>query len=198
LRDYFAARAREPGEAGPRFAHRVEMLTHAIENYRRGYTRVLDETNTCFWAEYHQLAQEMAPELNMPKRDPTPAANYNVDLTKDLPWGRELPRCAMEYTARKGLVSFRVEGLTEYYDAVVPAIEPLLDDDMSIRKAGKSLAVSIRAPKLDVRDSIADQRESAATTLAAAQRLQRWQRKNTTALQSVIRAAINLKKCGHA
>lgn len=59
-------------------------------------------------------------------------------------------------------------------DQVYDDIRPLVEQDMVVRTAGKSLAVSISVPPLDTEDSFDEQASDAEQGMQAALRLKRW------------------------
>jgi len=190
LRSYFDARTTESGEAGTRFAHKAGMLEQAVRRYRRGWTAKEDPVVTRFWADYHRLAAIMAPALQMQRPGKKPASSLWAIFPKALVQKRGLPRCELAHKWSYNKVDLQLAGLAAQYDDLAPVIEPLLDGDMVLRKASKSLAVSIEVPPLDAQQPFASQYEAAAKGLAAALRLQQWYRENSTEMQSRIAAAV--------
>jgi len=152
------------------------------------YFPVPDDANTRFWAEYYQLAQEIAPALQMEKPRPRPAGSYCVTCTMELVRKHGLPRCEVVHWLPLGKVKLWVAGLGECIDAVAPVVEPLLGADMYLQRAGKSLAVTVDVPELNVQQPFASQRGAAEKGLVAALRLQKWQHENAAALQQIATA----------
>jgi hypothetical protein len=183
LLKYCDTRAGDFGETGARFAHKRDMLEQAIEKYRRGYRAKPDKVLTDFWASYYLLAQEVAAGLKMQKPGPKPANSTWAIFPMALEQKRGLPHCEMAHKWPNAMVDIHLFGLAKHADVVEPAVEPLLGSGMKLRKASKSLAVSIEVPRLDPRLPFDGQREAAEQGLLAALRLQKWYQDNWAELR---------------
>jgi hypothetical protein len=183
---YLKEQATGDGELALRYGHRLEMLKQAVERWRRGYTAVPDSTLTKLWADYYELAQTTAACLKMPRPGPKPANSTWPSFAKALEQKPGLPRVELVHKWPDARVDIHLYGMAKHYDVVAVSVAPLLGTEMRLRKAGKSLAVSIEVPRINVGQPLASQHEAAAEGLAAALRLQQWFRQNSAELQARI------------
>ncbi|MBM3331329.1 hypothetical protein FJY68_05675 [candidate division WOR-3 bacterium] len=150
------------------------MLRQAVERWRRGYTAVPHPALTKFWAEYYALARAEAPLLKMERPGKKPLNSTWVSFNRSVPRLHDLPRRELWHKWPYGRVDLQFSGLAAKSDAIVPTIGPFLGPDMTLRQAGKSLAVSLAVPELDGTAEFQPQREAALQGLSAALRLRAW------------------------
>ena len=177
-------------ESGRRCRHKIEMLEQAIYKHRRGYTPEADPKVTAFWKGYWEDARRVAAGLRMERPGDKPAQSGFVHLTKSIEAKRPLPGCKTLHKLAHGRVDLQITGWADRLEAVGGAIDPLLAPGMILRKAGKSLAVSIEVPVLDTTRPFDQQRDEARAGLDAATRLQAWFNQNHRALRGVAASQI--------
>jgi len=157
-----------------RCKHRCEMLKQAIDKRRRGYSPDIDEDVTAFWRQYHQLAKNVAPELRMRSPGDKPAGSTFVHFPGALEQISALPHCTIKHKLTHGFVDLELAGWSTYLEFLTPILRPSCGETMKLRKAGKSLAISIRLPEINVTRPFAQQRETVKQGLLAAKRLRAW------------------------
>lgn len=158
-------------EDGSRRAeYRAEALTHAIEQGRRGYTAEPDEAVTDLHQYYWTIARENFPKLGMDEPSGVPSKNSWVRFKPAiLPNGVELI-----HKMGKGNVDLQFSGAAKREDILREHYEPLLERDMQIAGAEKSLSVRITVPQLSPDDDLKRREENVRSGLTAANRLLAW------------------------
>jgi hypothetical protein len=184
--EYLKKRSLVSGELGLRQRHRMELMEQAIWRWRRGYTAVPDAAMTKFWAEYYSLARAEAPLLKMERPGKKPLNSTWVSFNRAIHRLNGLPRCELLHKWSLGKVDLQFSRLAARYDAIAPVIEPMLEPGMTLRQAGKSLAVSMDVPVLDGTAEFGPQRPVAEQGLAAASRLRAWYNKNASGLAQAL------------
>lgn len=177
-------------EQAQRYGHRSEMLKQAVERWRRGYVAETDAALTKFWAEYYSLARAEAPFLKMERPGDKPLNSTWVSFNRSIRRLPGLPLCELWHKWPYGLVDLQFSGLAVRYDAFGPIVDPLLGPGMTLRQAGKSLAVSIDVPELDGAAEFQPQREAATQGLAAASRLRAWYAEHAASLAKALRSIL--------
>jgi len=161
-------------ELGLRCKHKIDILEHAIDKRRRGYAPDVCVEVTDFWLGYWEHANQSAGELRLDRPGPKPRTSSFVHFNRAIKSKRPLPECKIKHKLAHGLVDLEIAGWADRLEKLSPAITPLLGPGMRLRQAGKSLAISIEVPMLDIVGTFDEQRESAQTGLEAALRLKAW------------------------
>lgn len=95
------------------------------------------------------------------------------------------------------MVDLQLRGLAQHASQVRPRLSPLLEADMSIRVAGKSLAVSIKVPAFHPQSGFEPNRAAAEAGMHAAARLQAWYRVKSRCARRDRGGAASLMDAGH-
>jgi hypothetical protein len=151
----------------PRAKYRAEIVTAALDQARRGYTKVRDEAVTAFWRKYWVDVDDLFPELEM--QDPgdrSAQATWVVFRPKTL-----APPRTLNHKLTMGVVDLN----TEYPAARVPELGTawtrFLAPDMSVVATGKSLSVRVTITQLDIQADYGQQVSVARQGMRAAYRL---------------------------
>ncbi|WP_157972773.1 PD-(D/E)XK nuclease family protein [Haloprofundus halophilus] len=146
------------------------LITEAIEQNRRGYTREPDEEVTSLHRYYWELARDNYPELGMDRPDGVPSGNLWVRF--DPP---SLPTdVKLIHKMGRGDVDLQFSGAADLPDAFVDRYEPLLEDEMEIVHTGQSMSIRIIVPPLSEAVTPQEQREQIETGQQMAYRLLSW------------------------
>ena len=172
-------------ESSRRCWHKMEMLEQAIHKHRRGYTAEPDPKVTEFWQGYWDDARQAAAGLRMDRPADKPSRSGFVHFTRSIQSKRPLPGCKIVHKLGHGRVDLQITGWADRLEAVANAIKSRLAAGVTLRKAGKSLAISIEAPVLDTTRPFEEQRDKAWEGMDAASRLQAWFNQNHEYLRGV-------------
>lgn len=130
---------------GERFRYKARILLEGIEQNRRGYQPEHNEEMTNFVSDYFSFASEEFDHLGIQEAKPRPAGStwvmfYPESLAKEIDLVHQL-------TA--GLVKVFFNGLAESFDTLKEKYRSKLPGNASIDVAGKSVAISMKVPKVD-------------------------------------------------
>ena len=166
LRDWFSSDA----GLGERGRYKAKVIGSAVTVARRGRQVVLDVQVTAFWDDYGRYVAAKAPELSMPPRQGRPKqSTYLSFIMNDLH-----PRSSMMHKLPNGQVRIYIAGMADAVARLRERLVPHLEPDMRIDAAGKSAAVWLRVPIIEVSLPMAEQMEAVAEGVAAARRLRKW------------------------
>jgi hypothetical protein len=155
---------------------KADMLTHAIEQKRRGYTPEVDDQVTSLHEYYWEKSQQGYAELGMKQPEGVPAGNLWVRFA---PGG--LPNdISLIHKMGRGDVDMQFSGAAEDDDSVADQCERLLKKDMRLVTTGKSLSVRIDVPPISEDVDPIKQAEQIEIGLEASQRLLTWYSHNMT------------------
>lgn len=174
-------------ELARRYRHKIEILEAAISKRHRGYSPDISQEVSAFWLAYWQKASEVASDLQMERPSGKPVGSSFVHFNQAIKSRRPLPDCKIKHKLRHGLVDLEIAGWADRLDEVSPAIQPLLEPSMQLRQAGKSLAVSISVPPVEIVAIFEEKRNAAEEGMAAALYLKDWFAKQHDALREIAR-----------
>jgi hypothetical protein len=167
LRDWFDAAM----QLGARRNFKIALLNAGIEKGTLGYQPVTDAPVTLFWQAYWRLLLVLAPELEMPAPEAKPSRSGFISMR---PPALKSLGADIVHKVNKGRVDLQLRKLGEHANAVRKALDPLLEEDMSVERATGSVAIRINVPKMSTLDSFASQESEARLGIAAAKRLMEW------------------------
>lgn len=178
IRAWFARQARAASGksariftvASARAAHKIYLLSAAIEKGRHGWQKVEDAPITRFWRRYWELASEKAPELQMPEPSPKPSkSSFIYFRPADLPRGLTLVHKAVH-----GNVDLQFSGMGHRLPEMSRKYRRHLKAGMEMVRAAKSAAIRIKVPRIRLTD-VPDAHEGEMTEgIRAAQFLLEW------------------------
>lgn len=181
------ARSVDPQELTARRRHRVLMLRHAIEKYRRGGIRIVDDTRTDFFADYEAELAKRQPLLRAkPHRGRTAESRgFFFDVYPRL--RSPVRQLNMMHALDKGIVFLQFRGWGEARDYFVPLLRKSVTHHRMIVDAPSRynyIEVSIRSlPRLDLRKPLRDQLDAARTAMDAAALILKWYQSNVENLE---------------
>lgn len=174
LRAFLSGRATHAdAETAARMTHRVEMLTQAVERSRRGWTPQPHEGTTRAWRVYYEHVQQ-APTLRMPEPGPKPFNSCFIRFDGSLPTDSRLPRCVIMHKLGGGFVELQFTGWGRHEQWLAERLNGQLDGTMRLRRAAKSLSITIDAPPYDLNRPVDGQLDVITAGIAAAARLREW------------------------
>jgi hypothetical protein len=167
IRSWFTDRLNS-GKA--RYKYKADVLTVAIEQSRRGkYSQTqYDEQSTKFWHDYWHLASDEFPELGMKdpgQRGPTSTWVYfpNTHTGK----GRSLI-----HRFENQIVELILDIPADQVGALKVRYDTMLGKGAVIEPVGKSAAIRIEVPLINIREKFEGQKDAVRNGLRAAYRLQ--------------------------
>jgi len=155
------------GESDRRYQYRARLVREAIEQSRRGYTRVPHEDVTQFWRRYWELVRCEFPELSM-------------NAPKDVPFNSDWPRLRARgargnwqvvHKLRQGYVDLEIPAKGERVEEIRERNVSVLDPDMIVEQTGKSASIRVAVPSIDRLGAFDAQIQAVRAGLRAAQRL---------------------------
>ena len=163
-------------ELSKRHEHKKQMFIQAVDKQRRGYAPEIDEAVTAFWIAYYEYAKVHAPSLKLDRPSPKPSRSDFIFFKNALQRIYPLPRFTIKHKLTHALVDLEIQGWGQHYQEISISLGNSLDSDMRIRKAAKSLAISIDVKAIDTSIPFEDQTDLVAIGLNSAIRLQEWYR----------------------
>ena len=163
-------------ELSNRYEHKLEIFNQAIEKQRRGYSPEIDPNVTAFWSAYYEYSKEKAPSLKMSQPGPKPSQSDFISFNNAIERIHPLPQCKIKHKLPHGLVDLEIDGWGKHVNELSPQLISHLDIDMRIRKASKSLSISIDVHPIAASAPFEDQIDLVAVGLNAAIRFQEWYR----------------------
>jgi hypothetical protein len=128
-----------------RFEYKARILLEGIEQNRRGYQPEYNEEMTKFVSDYFAFASEEYAHLGMQEAKPRPAGSTWVMF-----YPKSLPKeISLVHQLTAGFVKVFFNGQAESFDRLREKYSSKLPDDASIDIAGKSVAISMKVPKVD-------------------------------------------------
>lgn len=155
---------------GERKAYKIELLTRAIEKSTLGYQPNTDQSVSYFWRQYHSMAWEHAPELQMPVPPPKPSgAGFIYFPSPLLPSGVTL--C---HKLPHGNVDLQFAGMGTLVHSLHDIFSKHVNTDMGFQKANKSGVIRLNVPPLNTAIVFSEQRTAVLEGILAAKRLHAW------------------------
>lgn len=154
-----------------RFSYKAQILLEAIEQNRRGYQPEYNQEITEFVSNYYQFVAKNYPELNMQRVKPRPAGStwvmfYPVSLPE---------KTDLMHQLTKGLVKLFFNGQAKNFEELKEKHSSSLPDGARISIAGKSVAISIKVPKVEpVSMTFEEQQEKIKESLESLVKLERY------------------------
>ena len=148
----------------PRHRWRLRLLKEAIEQGRRGYTMVVDSIATRFHADYWAYLREQHPAIQMTKPG-NKGSNSTWIVMKGVafPKGVALHHKLDQQVIELGFENSTVERLLQVKSKWPPHIVPV--------QKGRTAALRVNVPRIDIRVSLGEQVDSLAVALATAEEL---------------------------
>ncbi len=155
---------------GSRRQAKIVLLDRAIDRGSSGWVMIPDAAVTGFWHKYWELARNLAPELRMKRPDAKPATSTFIYFhPAGLPKGIHLV-----HKFSFGIVDLQFAGMAAELKSLREKYGPLLEPAMRFDVAGKSAAVRLTVPPIDVRAPFTESEDAVKEGLEAAQRLSAW------------------------
>ncbi|MGC4033094.1 MAG: hypothetical protein QM754_15430 [Tepidisphaeraceae bacterium] len=184
LSGWFAkAGSKSDAELAVRFEHRRQMVEAAINRWRRGWTRQADSTVSGLWERYNKLATADFSDLCMKYTGGEPPDSYTVSFAC-LPKVEGLPKCRIDHVMERGTVDILVSGSADQRDRLSMRLLSVLPSNCTLRKAGKSLGISLRVPPINRFGDAATQDRSVRSALEAVRTLKEWFERNWSLLKA--------------
>jgi hypothetical protein len=150
-----------------RYGFKNKMIKEAIEQNRRGYTKIHDEKTTDFHRKYHQYAKENYPELEMKEPLSSPIGQSWIYFHPR----RLKKKMEIVHKGAWGFVDLQIAGHGEKIDYIEKILNPFMKEDMEIVKTGKSASLRIIVPKVDSTLKFDNQMKNIEKSLAIAKKL---------------------------
>jgi hypothetical protein len=139
-------------------------MLEAIEQGRRGYTMLVNETNTAFHLQYWEYLREKHPRIQMQR--PTSKGSKSTWIIMkglDFPRGVRLHHKLDQQVVELGFNRRRVEEILDAHSH--------LPDDIVVVQKGGTASLVVKVPGIDMKISISQQAAAVEEALKAAYRL---------------------------
>lgn len=161
---------------------KVYLLEKALEKATHGYQLVEDETAIKFWCDYWELANDIAPLLNMPKPDKKPAGSsfiyfYPSELHSEL---------SLIHKFAYGNIDLQISHSANQIGKIRQQLTDLIPNDFHIQKAGKSVVIRTKTPVLDLNRSLQSQKVMAEKSIKKVKDLYDWYQENKELFDHII------------
>ena len=155
----------EVADLGARAAVKTALLRAAIEKATTGWSRTADASVNAFWDGYWRMCCALAPSLNMRKPDGVPSRSTFVGFS-----AARVPRPArVWHKMTHGRVDLEIPGIAPQLGALRTMLAGV--EGVEVVTAGKSAAVRIHVPKLDLARPVDAQEPEVRAAFEAAERL---------------------------
>lgn len=156
----------------PRRDFKLAMLQGAIERGRQGWVLVPCEPVSRFWRQYWELAQELAPILEMPyPKGEIPANSHFIVFQPSV-----LPSdVKLKHKVGYGHLDIELRGKADRLAELRRSLGATLPEGVTLERASKSAVIRARVPPIDMVREPFDQRTDAVReALEVAVRLLTW------------------------
>lgn len=158
---------KQNGQDARRSSYKVKLLQMAISQEGRGRNPVIDARVTRFYRAYWECASSEFPELAMKEPiEKTANSNWVGFHPSGIPKNRQI-----YHKMDIGRVDLEIAGAAASAERWQAELKHYLASDTTIVKAGKSAAVRIPVPRLDLLAPFEEQIDKARTGMRAAYRL---------------------------
>ncbi len=143
---------------------RQELLKHAIDQNRRGYSPKQDDKVTLFWRNYWEGVTARFPDLRMKEPGSKPADASWIEFHPfDFPKGFWI-----YHKLKEGTIDLQTPVKADRLQDLALACEPWLKEGMQVVKTGKSCSIRMAVPRLDHAGDFAEQKQVAFVGMEAA------------------------------
>ena len=148
------------------------LIKEAIEEKKKGYSVIEDRNVTLFWKKYYDLVEERFSNLTINRHEGARGSNacWPIFFT-------QMKNIQIFHKADRGFVDLTFPSVSQYYFEVYDIVKNELRANMTLQKAGKSLAIRIIVPKIDFKKDFEEQKEELLKCLEAVQELQEFMKK---------------------
>lgn len=154
--------------------YKQEILRLAIDQERRGYQIVRDDTVTNFWKAYYSYIQANLLELNMPEPKAKPTLSSFAYFHPD--W---LPKnTKLIHKMEKGCLDFELSGKADDHDQIIETYSKLLDPTIDIVVTGKSISFRKELTPLTFKEPLDEQLDVMKSFVAGYDELKKWVKNN--------------------
>ncbi len=149
---------------------KIMQITQAIDKQKRGYQVVVDTAVTSFWKQYWDLQREQYPDLFFLYKGEYKGSNAT--------WPRfntVIEGLFIYHKTEFGVVDLTFEGCSNSLTAIERILSETINDYLqigyTINPTGKSAAVRLSVPKLDMHESFNKQKFDVNTCLACVKKM---------------------------
>jgi hypothetical protein len=169
-------------EGVPRRLYKRTLLNAAASKSRNGYSPLVDGAASHFWRRYWEICRDMEPLLDMKEPQGNPSGStFNKFRSQQLPSG-----LSIWHKFDRGFVELNFSGWGPRTHELRSHLAPMLDQDMTVERTGKSAAVRLVVPVLEISNCPEIQRIAVEKGITTAGRLLRWMRANESNLREIL------------
>lgn len=143
------------------------LIKKAIEEKKKGYSVIEDKNVTAFWNKYYDFVEKDYHKLSINRRDGARGSRalWPIFLTP-------IKNVQIIHKADKGYVDLTFPGIADYYFEVEEIIKEVLNENITLHKTGKSLAIRKIVPKVNFSGDFEEQKGDLAKCLDSVLELQ--------------------------
>ncbi len=150
-----------------RYDFKNRMIKEAIEQNRRGYTKIPDEKTTDFHKKYYVHVKNNCPELEMREPRSSPAGQSWIYFSPRI----LKKKMYIVHKGDRGVVDLQIDGYGDKLDSLQLKLKPFIKKNMGLAPTNKSASLRIDVPLIDVTSSFDEQIEKINKALKAGKRL---------------------------
>ena len=143
------------------------LLEKALEEKKKGYIIIENESVTKFWADYYKYIDDNYSMLNVNKVD-GPRGASAVWPTFNTPF----KQYKIRHKSDRGNMDLEFPKLADKYFDFMNQVKDILDSDMSVQVTGKSLSIRLKVPIIDFKQNFNDYCNEMKISMDAVVRLQ--------------------------
>jgi hypothetical protein len=163
-------------DLGLRANYKADILEIAIEKLRRGYAPIINEAVTDFRWAYYDYAEKYFPNLKMKR--PKPGMPKRTGFIRFKPIDIRLEKRDFIIHKNRGAVDIQLSRKADSLDHLINKYQSALTEEMEIVRAGKSISIRIRVPKIDIEGNFKDQLENIEIAIKKVEALYEWGKRN--------------------
>lgn len=144
--------------------YRKKVFEQAIDKSKRGYQKIEDPNVMEFWKKYYELANDLAPELEM--KEPGKKGSKSGFIYFKPSALDDSKSSLVHKTFHGAKVDLQISGLGKKIEEISNVLKGKLEKDMFVSRAKKSASISISVPKVDPGEDFDEQKVSKAINSA--------------------------------
>lgn len=125
--------------------YKSKIITEAIEQNRRGYTKITDPKTSEFHMKFYKYVSKNYPKLEMIE----PLSRASKETWIYFSSKKLKPKMDLVYKGRHGFVDLEFKNYGNKRDKLKPKLNPFRKKNMTIEKTNKSASLRIKVPTID-------------------------------------------------
>jgi hypothetical protein len=170
-----------------RAEHKIAMLHHAIEKYRRGGNRIIDDDRTGFFYEYLDIVRALYPRLRQKTGGSKTKGSKSFFFELSPRIDHDIDHLFLQHRLLEGVALIEFRGWGKYSDYYISQLKKMMSGEEFILDADKSM-IKIKLhglPLLDLTAKASTQKDKITESALALNKLHKWYLDNYSLLKSM-------------